>query len=210
MDKTNNSSNMSPELESFFDMLVASGLLPDPSITDEAYQIKRQNLNRSAYHQTERLLKAYRDCVFFLSMYPEEKREEIGACAELDTLVDKLDIQLALGNPRLQSELEGIVKARECIKKIDRALEILKHHYEGDIYYQVIYNKYICPRKITNEQLAEMLDLSLPTLNRRCKSAISLLSCILWGAPTVEAEIGLSAVILFGQLNNALKNNEKK
>lgn len=81
------------------DLLVSRGVVEDKRIINPKVRMDKQKRNQMAYHNTELLLKHYRDIVWLLECFPDTIAEELEEpMKDVDELIDKLDLEMAKGN----------------------------------------------------------------------------------------------------------------
>ena len=69
----------SPQTEQLIALLERRGIVEDPSIVNEKARHAEQALRRNMYHNTQMMLKHYRDIVWALECFPEQVAEELDA-----------------------------------------------------------------------------------------------------------------------------------
>lgn len=185
--------------DAFIQFLTKRGLLGDSSIADETMRTVQQEKNKVRYHNTELLLKQYRNIVWMLECFPGTVSAELNEPLDtLDQLVDRIDLELVMGNKRLESRFESIRKSRFLIDRVNEALSILKSKPDnGETLYRVIYVTYIGPKKLKYHEVLHELDMSTRHYYRLRDQAITILSLCLWSAPTRELDYWLDVVTLF-------------
>ncbi len=93
----------SPQTEQLISLLERRGIVEDHSIVNEKARQAEQALRRNMYHNTQMMLKHYRDIVWALECFPEQVAEELDRpLKDLDALLSMVDTQLAMGNTRLE------------------------------------------------------------------------------------------------------------
>lgn len=148
------------------------------------------------FHNTELLLKNYRDVVWSLevSVFHANNSflEEYGS-----TLEDFLDMSYAAGmeveDSDIATRMKSMNRSRNMLRVIDSAVDLLwKKHRNGKIYYWVLYYSYLSPQGLGS--IAEFVDklssyakdMSRRTCFRRRDEAILQLGRLLWGYTTKE------------------------
>ena len=66
----------SPQTEQLISLLERRGIVEDHSIVNEKARQAEQALRRNMYHNTQMMLKHYRDIVWALECFPEQVAEE--------------------------------------------------------------------------------------------------------------------------------------
>ena len=157
--------------------------------------IKNQ-VDDAIFHNTELLLKNYRDVVWSLEVSVFHANncflEEYGS-----TLENFLDMSYVAGLEIEASDVaaraKSLNRSRNMLRIIDSAVDLLrKKHRNGELYYWVLYYSYLSPQEIGS--IAEIVDklsnyakdMSRRTYFRRRDEAILQLGRLLWGYTTKE------------------------
>ena len=177
--------NHSEKNELLRDLLERRGLVEDPSIPNEKARTAEQELRRNMYHNTQVMLKNYRDIVWALECFPQDIAQELEQpLKDLDALLSVVDTQVALGNAKLEHRLLGIRKSRLLLNRINDALTVLRHKpSNGELMYNIIFQTFITPDKPTHSDILYRLDISERHYYRLRQQAINILSIRLWTAP---------------------------
>lgn len=185
--------------EAFIALLTKRGILADPKIKDERARNARQEKTKNSYHNTLLLLQHYRTIAWMLECFPETVAQELDRPLEaVDTLLDQVDLELAMGNRKLESRMESVRKTRLLIDRVNEALTILKRKPEnGERLYQLIYLTYIAPERLSHTELLYRLDMSSRHYYRLRQQAITILSIRLWSAPAADVDLWLEMLALF-------------
>ena len=150
------------------------------------------------YHNTEMLLKKYRDVVWSIDV--SVTRTQMNFEIEFGVGIEEfLDMSYAAGadltGTDIEAQMRTIERNRKMLEIIDRALDVIrKKHKCGEMYYQILYLTYITSEEFENTSsiVAELADLSFymseKTYFKKKKEAILLLSNILWGFTSKESE----------------------
>lgn len=188
--------------DAFISLLTKRGILGDQKIDDEKVRAAQKEKKRTAYHNTQMLLKNYRKMVWVFSCYPEEILQELEAPFEnFDRMVDRLDLEMAIGNKRMESRLEAAARSRLLLDRFNEAMAVLrKEPTRGEKLYQLIYTAYLAPEKLKLEEILFRLDLSQRHYYRLREQAISILSIRLWSAPSEDVDVWLELLTLFEHL----------
>ena len=127
--------------------LTQRGILGDKKIDDEKVRAIKQQKAKNAYHNTLLLLKHYRTIAWLLECFPNTIAQELDQPFEqLDKLIDRLDMEMAMGNRKLENRLAGIEKSRVILDRVNEALTVLKKKPEdGQKLYDLIYLTFIAP-----------------------------------------------------------------
>ena len=175
----------SPQTEQLIALLERRGIVEDPSIVNEKARHAEQALRRNMYHNTQMMLKHYRDIVWALECFPQQVAEELDRpLRDLDTLLSAVDTQLAMGNAKLEHRLLGIQKSRLLLDRINEALTVLRHKPgNGEMMYNIIFQTFLTPEKLTHTEILYRLSISDRHYYRLRQQAVNILSIRLWTAP---------------------------
>ena len=154
--------------------------------------------NDPRYHDTQRLLKVYRDAVWSLEVSVAKIKKdfqiEYGSTIEefLDTAYQA---GADLSGTDIESHARSINRSNKMITMLRNAVDIMRlRHKNGEEYYWILYYTYLSPQEHNDAQ--EIVDLlrphirfiSLRTYFRRKQNAVEALSSILWGYTARENE----------------------
>lgn len=184
---------MAEKSQAFIDILTKRGILANQSITDTKIRAIKQRKDRNSYHNTQLLLQNYRTLVWVMECFPETVAEELDVPFEdVDELLGQMDLQLAMGNRKLESRLEGTKKSRVLLDRVNDALTVLRQKPgNGAVLYKLIYLTYIGPETLTHKELLYRLSLSSRQYYRYREQAITILSLRLWSAPSTDVDFWL-------------------
>ena len=159
---------------------------------------KQRNYGGKRYHNTLLLLQHYRTIMWVMENFPEAIAEELEEpLSPVDDLLDRVEIEVACGNKKLERTLDEAGKTRKLIRRINEALTVLKNKPgDGEKLYQLIYMSYIAPEQLSHIELLYRLNLSSRHYYRLRQQAITILSICLWSAPTVEIEMWMEMLEL--------------
>lgn len=179
--------------QAFINLLTQRGILANPKVTNEKIRAARQKKDRDSYHNTLLLLQNYRTLVWVMECFPETVAEELDRpFSDVDELLEQMDLQLAMGNKKLETRLEGARKSRLLLDRVNDALTVLKHKpNNGKKLYRLIYLTYIAPEQLSHTELLYRLDMSSRHYYRLRQQAITILSIRLWSAPSAELDVWL-------------------
>lgn len=188
--------------DAFISLLTKRGILGDSKIDDEKVRSAQKEKKRTAYHNTQMLLKNYRKMVWVFSCYPEEILQELEEPFEnFDRMADRLELEMAIGNKRMESRLESAARSRLLLDRFNEAMAVLrKEPTRGEKMYQLIYISYLAPEKLKLEEILFRLDISQRHYYRIREQAISILSIRLWSAPSEDVDVWLELLTLFENL----------
>lgn len=108
------------------------------------------------------LLKHYRTISWMLEYFPDTIAEELDRPFEgIDELVDHIDVEMSMNNRKLESRMAGIQKSRLLLDRVNEALTVLKKKpNDGEKLYNLIYETYIAPEKLSLTDILYRLDMS--------------------------------------------------
>ena len=143
-------------------LLERRGIVGDPDIPNTKARLAEQELRRNMYHNTQVMLKHYRDIVWALECFPSEVAQELDQpLKDLDALLSVVDTQVALGNAKLEHRLLSIRKSRLLLDRINEALTVLRHKPgNGELMYNIIFQTFITPDKPSHTDILYRLDIS--------------------------------------------------
>ena len=188
------------QTDAIIKLLTNSGVIKDKSIKDKQKRDAAQKKRLQAYHNTELLLKNYRTIAWLVECFPETIEEELEErFGEVDDLAEKLDLEMALGNKRLENRLEGVSKNRLVLDRINEALTVLKKMPgDNERLYNIIYYTYITDEKLTQTDLLYRLDISARHYYRLKEQAINIISLRLWSSPSSNLDKWLEMLAILG------------
>lgn len=188
--------------DAFISFLTRRGILGDQRIDNEKMRAARKEKKKKAYHNTQVLLKNYRKMIWIFSCYPEEILQELEEpFRNFDKMAERLDLELAIGNKRMENRLETAARSRLLLDRLNEAMAVLrKEPTRGEKLYQLIYTTYLAPEKLKLEEILFRLDLSQRHYYRLREQAISILSLRLWSAPSKDVDVWLELLTLFEHL----------
>lgn len=192
MTNKKNEMNNGTELqhEVVLDMLAKRGLFAENSVDPESIKKAKQEQKRQAYHNTEMLLKHYRTIAWLVECLPNSIAEELDEKFEtVDRLIDRIDVEMAYDNKKLESRLKNVQKTRLLLERVNEALTVLKKKPgDGERLYELIYLTYIVPESLTHPELLYRLNTSSRQYYRWREQAINILSIRLWAAITKQGD----------------------
>lgn len=189
--------------DAFITLLTERGILGDHRIDDERIRNARQTKQKNTYHNTLMLLKNYRTIAWMLECFPDNVAEELDRPFEnLDDLIDHIDVEMSMGNRKLESRIEGVRKSRILLDRVNEALTVLKKKPEnGEILYNLIYQTFITPENLSLTDILYRLDISPRHYYRLRSQAITILSIRLWAAPAKDVDFWLEMLTLLEGLS---------
>lgn len=189
----NQDENLTYDLQDILNLLTTRGILGNSKIRNGDARARKQKQARDSYHNTLLLLKHYRTLVWLMECFPETVAEELELpFADVDELLEQMDLTLAMGNQRLETRLEGTKKTRILLDRVNEALTVLKcKPGDGKRLYQIIYLTYISPEQLSHTEILFRLDMSSRNYYRLRQQAITVLSMRLWSAPAGDVDFWL-------------------
>lgn len=153
--------------------------------------------DKKAYHNTELLLKKYRDVIW--SMEVSAIQAHISFEIEMGCKLEEfLDMSYAAGadlsGTDIQEQMRTLERNKKMLKIIETAVSLLKkEHNNGNLYYNIIYYTYMSKKnygKVEDiiEKIANVTGeyMAWKTYFVRRRKAIETLSTILWGFTSKE------------------------
>lgn len=199
--KTSQQAEPISSADAVIQFLTHRGILGDTRIDDERTRAIKQQKTKNAYHNTLLLLKHYRTIAWLLECFPDTIAQELDQPFDrLDELIDRLDMEMAIGNKKLENRLAGIEKSRMILDRVNEALTILKKKPEdGQKLYELIYLTFIAPETLNHSELLYRLNLSSRHYYRCREQAINILSLRLWSSPAKEVDFWLELLAVLDQ-----------
>lgn len=184
--------------DAFISLLTKRGILADSRIDNEKLREARKEKQKNTYHNTLMLLQNYRTVAWMMECFPETVAEELDKPLEsLDALLEQVDLEMAVGNRKLENRMEGVKKSRLLLDRVNEALTVLKKKPEnGERLYNLVYLTYIAPERLSHTELLYRLDMSSRHYYRLRQQAITILSIRLWAAPATEVDFWLEMLTL--------------
>ena len=193
---------LSGQSETFLKMLTQRGLLEDPEINDEAVRQAVKKKKRNMYHNTQLMLKHYRDINWALECFPADIADELDRpLNDLDSLLSLIDAELGLNNAKLENRLMSVQKSRLLLDRFNEALTVLRQKPgNGELMYQSLYLTFITPENLSHTEILYRLNISSRHYYRIRQQAINILSIRLWAAPAGELDAWLEVLTILEAL----------
>ena len=184
--------------DAIINLLTRRGLVGDKNINNDVVRKVQQKKKRNAYHNTHSLLKQYRNISWLLECFPDTVAEAIEHSFEtVDELIDRVDIEVTLGNRKLENRIENIKKTRLVLDRVNEALTVLKKKPDdGERLNELIYLTYISHEILNHNELLYRLNLSSRHYYRLREQAILIISLRLWSAPEQDVDFWLEIIML--------------
>ena len=189
---------LSPQSTAFLELLTKRGIVEDPKIDSERVRQADRDKKRTMYHNTFALLQHYRDITWALECFPASIAEELDKpMHDLDALLSLVSAELDFDNKKLENRLISVHKSRLLIDRFNDALTVLKQKPNGGkLMYDIIYQTFIIPEKLSHLELLYRLNISTRHYYRMRKQAIDLISIRLWAMPTGELDSWLDVLTI--------------
>jgi len=196
--RKNTNDKLSTQSAALLDMLAKRGIVEDKKIDDDKIRQVEKEKRRKMFHNTQLLLQHYRDITWMLECFPANIADELDKPMQnLDALLSFISEEIDMDNRRLENRLKSINKSRLLLDRFNEALSILKQKpNNGQAMYNIIYNTYILPEKLTHTQLIYRLDISTRHYYRLRNQAINIISLRLWTAPAGELDSWLDVLTI--------------
>ena len=173
--------------DAFITLLTKRGILGDSQIDDAQKRAARQEKTKNCYHNTLMLLQHYRTLVWMLECFPETVAAEL----------DRPFVEVALGNKKIESRMQGMQKSRLLMDRLNEALTVLRKKPDnGERLYNLIYTAYIAPEVLNHQEVLYRLNLSSRNFYRYRQQAISVLSIRLWATAAPDVDFWLEMLTL--------------
>ena len=152
---------------------------------------KNIEVNEKIYHDTEKLLKKYRDVVW--SVEASVMQAKINFELEFDCEIDEFlgmaySAGADLSGTDIEAHIRSIERSRKMLKIVDNAVDVMRRkHKSGEVYYWVLYYTYLSEQEQKNivdvlEKVGDAIGaVSCKTYYTRRHEAVNCLSTILWG-----------------------------
>ena len=153
--------------------------------------MKKKSKDEYLYHNTELLLRKYRDVVWSIEV--SAIQAQISFELEMDCKLEEFlemsyDAGADLSGTQIQEQRRTLERNKKMLKIIEMAVGVLrKKKVNGEIYYWILYFTYLSEKPCKNiddllSHIAEKTEMmSWRTYYKRRKEAIETLSGILWG-----------------------------
>ena len=148
------------------------------------------------YHNTEMLLKKYRDVVWSIEV--SAIQAQISFELEMDCKLNEfLEMSYAAGmdvsGTQIQEQMRTLERNKKMLKIIESAINILRErHVDGEEYYWILYYTYLSEKPFKSiDAIIQMIgqktnSMTWKTYFKKRNKAINELSTILWGFTSKE------------------------
>lgn len=200
---TQQEDNITANSEAFINLLTSRGILGDSKIDNEKIRSAKREKRKNTYHNTLMLLKNYRTIAWMIECFPDTIAAELEEPFEgLDNLIDRVEAEVSFSNKKLENRIEGVQKSRMLIDRVNEALTVLKKKPDnGKKLYDLIYNTYITPEKLSLTEILYRLDVSPRHYYRLREQAINIIAVRLWALPGTDADFWLDMLTLMESLS---------
>lgn len=159
---------------------------------------KEMTKEERLYHNTEILLRHYRDVIFNIQISAEDALQKfdplVGGCEMKEFLEKSYQAGIDVSGIRIEAQVRSMERNKKMINIINSALDLLrKEPNNGEMYYLTLYYTYIHgdKRKKIEDAIACIEDETNESLSRKRyyklrNKAIEILSYILWGFTSKE------------------------
>ena len=156
----------------------------------------RKKIDRSPnedprYHNTWRLLKAYRDVVWSMEVSVSQLKNEfqVEYGSSIEEFLDSVYLAGAdLNGTDIEQYARSIERSNKMLTLVRYAVELMRtRHKNGEVFYWILYYTFLSPQELDSvEEIIEHLrphiqDVSIPTYYRKREAAVKTLSSVLWG-----------------------------
>ena len=161
-------------------------------------QTEHNNMTREEYlyHNTELLLKKYRDVVWSIevsTLQTEMNFELEMDCSLGDFLEMSYEAGADLSRTQIQEQIRTMERNKKMLQIIDAAVKLLrKKQVNGEEYYWILYYTFLSDKPCRNVDMIIYMvgektePMSWKTYFKKRKQAIETLSTILWGFTTKD------------------------
>lgn len=186
----------------FREYFTNTGVIGDKSIKDPKKRASEQKKKMRLYQNTQVLLENYQMIVWVVQNFPDTIAEDLNEpMGEVDTLLDRIDLEFSMENQRLENRIRSIAKSKVLIDRVNEALTMLRTKPgDGEEMYQVIYKTYINPDYKDVWDLFDKLSLSRRRYYYLRENAFMLMSLVLWSGPTSEISRWLEILTMLEEM----------
>ena len=156
------------------------------------------------YHNTEKLLKKYRDIRWSIEVASLQAEKDFEEEMEY-SIKDFLDMPYSaledLKGAKVEKQMKTLARNKKMIEMIDKSMEVLKlKQKDGELYYWIIYYAYLSKDKCSTTEIvgrvcAKLYHFSPKTYYVKKKQAIGYLSDILWGFTSKDSLLIINELI---------------
>lgn len=156
---------------------------------------------KKAYHNTELLLKNYRNILWQLDCEVDTIAAELDVpFKDIDALLSRVDAAIGMDDRRIERRVERLSKTRKLLDRVNEALTVLKEKPgNGDLLYQIISLSYISRSEMRQCEIIDQLNISKRHFYRLREEAVNIISLRLWNAPTEQLGLWLELIDVLSQ-----------
>ena len=176
---------------------------------NKANEKKKMSREEYLYHNTEILLKKYRDVVWSVEVSAIQAKFNLELemdCKLEEFLEMSYEVGIDLSRTNIAEQARTLERNRKMLEIIKNAVDIIRERWvDGEMYYWIIYYTYLSekPCKSIDDILThigmETVTLSRKTYFKKREKAIMLLGDILWGYTSKDS---LSLLAFFEKTKN--------
>jgi hypothetical protein len=158
--------------------------------------IKKSDYEQYLYHNTEKLLKCYREVIWSIevSLVQAKISFEIETDSKLEEFLGMTYAAgMNLAGTDVEEQVRTLERNRKMLRIIDEAANIIrKKQVDGETYYWILYYTYFSEKQIERvEEIVALIGqhvdkMSWRTYFRKRKDAVACFSKVLWGFTTKE------------------------
>ena len=133
-----------------------------------------------------------------LECFPSRVAEELERPFEdIDELISAVNVEIEFSNKKLENRMFSIEKSRLLLDRLNESVSILRNKPDnGELLYQLVYNTYITPNRLSIEKVCEKLNIAQSTYYTHRKQALTIISLRLWAVPSSTVESWFELVSL--------------
>ena len=117
-------------------------------------------IKKKAYHNTELLLKNYRNMLWQLDCEVDTIAAELDVpFKDIDALLSRVDAAIGMDDRRIERRLERLSKTRKLLDRVNEVLTVLKEKPgNSDLLYQIISLSYISRSEMRQCEIIDQLN----------------------------------------------------
>ena len=194
---------LSEQSEAILRLLSERGLVEDDRISDSDIRKAIKSSRSKKFHNTQLLLKHYRDIVWVMECLPAMISSDLDRRFEdVDNLLGLINAEICMDNVQLENRLISIQQSKLMLDRFHEALAILrKKPGNGEELYNCVYLTFITQERLNHQDILERMKISARHYYRLRKQAVNILSIRLWAAPNGELETWLEILSLLDTVN---------
>lgn len=184
------------QTEAVFSFLHDRGILIQDEQELSEKEEREMAFQKKAYHNTELLLKNYRNILWQLDCEVDTIAAELDVpFNDIDALLSRVDAAIGMDDRRIERRLERLSKTRKLLDRVNEALTVLKEKPgNGDLLYQIISLSYVSRTEMRQCEIIDQLNISKRHFYRLREEAVNIISLRLWNAPTDQLGLWLELI----------------